>query len=30
MKTLLNSLMEQFTARRGDGELMHLIWQSVS
>jgi hypothetical protein len=30
MKTLLNSLMEQFTARRGDGELMHLIRQSVS
>jgi hypothetical protein len=30
MKTLLYALMEQFTARRGDGELMHLVRQSVS
>ncbi len=30
VKTLLNSLMEQFTARRGDSELMHLMpWKRL-
>jgi hypothetical protein len=30
MKTLFYALMEQFTARRGDGELVHLIRQSIT